>query len=1194
VKLFRTSAFTGKFHLRAVLLLSLAAAIFLPVRPVAAAAAGITYTGHILTINLTSDYEILQLSTSGANLVVTSNSGTTADPGAQDLGFSATTAPDIANTGSLTGGGGVMEIVVNGAEGRQSVRINGGAFPGMTIGPGGDIENTSFQTSGSEFQANLDVTANELLAVNVPVISSNLAPITFSADSMTLAATIGDLTWQTPVNLRQASSTARDIDLGGSSSGTLALTNTEINQVYAGLLRIGRLDNTGNIRLSAPVASPLTRHIELYSGGGIQDHNNTGTDLTVRSLGMAASTGIGVGGVFPTIEVNVTYLEAHTITGGIQVQQSTGPLTIGQVSSTLTGLDVIESGDIQVSTVDGSLYLADEDGQQTVSGGNDSSSIVLTANGLSSDLTSTADHDAVAAPGGSITLSAGRDIRFGTGGPFFDNDTQASGSLTLSAGRDITLDGFTDVVSDAYGKNTGGSVYGGAGRNISISNNTGDTASLGASGTVGAGVEMVTGPNGVLLISSQPDSLYSSSGDVMVSADRLVLASGSAISAGSHVVTIQPRSNNWTVNLGSTTDAALSTLELSDAELDRVTAGVLRIGDLTNTLALQITASITAPGCYTLSLFSRGAITDSTPGEQADLTVSNLALRSSSGIGASGPADLDIHVSNLAFTGDQTGVVIANTGPLAVSSVDGLASSSNTGGLVYLTAEGPLAFNASTYAAGILTGIANETAAPTDHLQVGPGITVRGIGGIALVAGDRIILQPGSAVRSESSFANLLFGFSDSDEVRGAEIRGLIQASTLTLQGSAYDDTVMIDFYTGEVQASDVSYYGGEGSDSLVINDSVAVIPHTYILTGASVTRDAGPEIILDSVAGVTINGGTASDTFTVTPSAEVAFNLSGGQPNLPTLPGDRLDVEFDEALSPSLNITSLVDGYAGSWSFDSLLQVDFSQVELLNPTPSLSLTNTDWMTTALQGTSTTYTITATNNSPFAVNGVRLSNPLPDGAVSATYTSTAAGGAAGNTASGTGAIDDILSMPHDSSVTYYFKVDIDPLAHGWLENIATLIGPGGLSAADDPDRLAPLVDLAITNTDGVIGVRPGLALAYTIVVTNSGPDTADGAVVSVPLDAGITGVTYTSNASGGATGSTSGSGAIHDTLVLPPGSSVTYWVTATVDPEAAGTFINTATVTAPAGTIDVDLTNNSSSDSDTVEPYYVCLPLVMR
>ncbi|MEN5182188.1 hypothetical protein ABE501_20810, partial [Comamonas testosteroni] len=73
--------------------------------------------------------------------------------------------------------------------------------------------------------------------------------------------------------------------------------------------------------------------------------------------------------------------------------------------------------------------------------------------------------------------------------------------------------------------------------------------------------------------------------------------------------------------------------------------------------------------------------------------------------------------------------------------------------------------------------------------------------------------------------------------------------------------------------------------------------------------------------------------------------------------------------------------------------------------------------------------------------------------------------------------------------------------------------------------------------------------------------------MSDPIPAGITAQSWTCAAQAGATCTTSGTGAITDTLAsFPPGSLVTYTVTATVSSTPPASIANTASATPPAGT----------------------------
>jgi uncharacterized repeat protein (TIGR01451 family) len=138
------------------------------------------------------------------------------------------------------------------------------------------------------------------------------------------------------------------------------------------------------------------------------------------------------------------------------------------------------------------------------------------------------------------------------------------------------------------------------------------------------------------------------------------------------------------------------------------------------------------------------------------------------------------------------------------------------------------------------------------------------------------------------------------------------------------------------------------------------------------------------------------------------------------------------------------------------------------------------------------------------------------------------------------------------------------------------------SATETPLRS----DLSITKTDGQSTDIPGTSITYTIVVTNDGPDAATDVLVVDIFAAALTAVTWTSIGSAGVVGNdVSGSGNINDTVsFIPVGSTVTYTVTATINPATTGSLANTATVSPPAGVTDADPADNSATDIDTLTP----------
>jgi len=250
-----------------------------------------------------------------------------------------------------------------------------------------------------------------------------------------------------------------------------------------------------------------------------------------------------------------------------------------------------------------------------------------------------------------------------------------------------------------------------------------------------------------------------------------------------------------------------------------------------------------------------------------------------------------------------------------------------------------------------------------------------------------------------------------------------------------------------------------------------------------------------------------------------------------------------------------------------------------------LSITKTDGVITAVPGGSVTYTITASNVGPDPATAT-VSDTFP-AILTANWTAVGAGGGT-VAASGSGNINEAVTLPVGGSVTFTVSATIAPSATGTLSNTATVsIGAGtsdpnpANNSATDTDTLTPQSDLSITKTDGVSTATPGGSVTYTITVSNAGPSNAPGSTVADTLPAALTG-TWTGVGAGGGTGTASGSGNINDTVNLPVGGSFTYTLSATISPAATGNLSNTATAATAGGVVDPNAANNSATDTDTL------------
>ena len=129
-----------------------------------------------------------------------------------------------------------------------------------------------------------------------------------------------------------------------------------------------------------------------------------------------------------------------------------------------------------------------------------------------------------------------------------------------------------------------------------------------------------------------------------------------------------------------------------------------------------------------------------------------------------------------------------------------------------------------------------------------------------------------------------------------------------------------------------------------------------------------------------------------------------------------------------------------------------------------------------------------------------------------------------------------------------------------------------------------IADLAITKTLTGSPV-PGLAITYTIVVTNTGPSPVTAASVTDVFPVALVAPAWTCTAdTGSSCAAASGTGNLATTVTLEAGDRATFTVTGLIAASATGLLVNTATVAAPAGAVDADPANNTATSSVPLAP----------
>jgi uncharacterized repeat protein (TIGR01451 family) len=109
----------------------------------------------------------------------------------------------------------------------------------------------------------------------------------------------------------------------------------------------------------------------------------------------------------------------------------------------------------------------------------------------------------------------------------------------------------------------------------------------------------------------------------------------------------------------------------------------------------------------------------------------------------------------------------------------------------------------------------------------------------------------------------------------------------------------------------------------------------------------------------------------------------------------------------------------------------------------NLAITKTDGVDFYVPGTSTTYTIIATNAGPsFLANG-KVVDALPPQVSTATWTATYSGVGSTGPASGSGPLNETISLAAGGTATFLFTVNIKSDATGDMTNTVTVSPPAG-------------------------------------------------------------------------------------------------------------------------------------------------------
>jgi hypothetical protein len=630
------------------------------------------------------DYTV---TTTGGAIVVTDISGNgdtliVAEPAAGQIKFVAAGRTFSVNGGAPLSGdsgnlslSGINSITVNqgGGDDTLSLQAFTNALPSLTIN--GDAGNDAVNFSGSiTFAANASLDANlqddsatpgtdsAFVASGVQLITSGTGAIDVRVSkSVSMGGRLqtqnGNLTVEAN---RQATTTSGAFTGVGISGGTIQTTGTgNVNVKGTG----GAGDFTNNNGVLVDSGGQV-----LATGGGT---------ITVMGDGGEGSGGASAGGSNLGVYISGSGSLINSTGGAVQVTGQGGTTN----DSNVLGVVLDELGTIET---DGAGTLTINGTGGTVNGGSttfvNSGGVFITPGDVNGDggivqSTGTGANagaiviNGVANPGGNGSAQGARVDAPGTvttvdGSISITGTGAACGNACLgtSIRGPVNATGAGSINLTGTGANSTGAfpthgVNVRTGGNVSTKDGDINVTGTGGNGTDNAGFNLAPTGTGTLQTTGN--------GNVLVNADTINIRPTAAanINAGTHAVTLRQKTNGTAVNLGSVVDSTPNTVELSNAELARVTAGTINVGDA-GSGAINVSANITRTAATNLSLNS-GANIDISGGSLASAG-GNVALNPGTNTFAS-LAGVDVNAGpsgtlTLASAKDLK-VVINNTTP---------------------------------------------------------------------------------------------------------------------------------------------------------------------------------------------------------------------------------------------------------------------------------------------------------------------------------------------------------------------------------------------------------------------------------------------------------------------------------------------------------------------------------------------------
>lgn len=348
---------------------------------------------------------------------------------------------------------------------------------------------------------------------------------------------------------------------------------------------------------------------------------------------------------------------------------------------------------------------------------------------------------------------------------------------------------------------------------------------------------------------------------------------------------------------------------------------------------------------------------------------------------------------------------------------------------------------------------------------------------------------------------------------------------------------------------------------------------------GISVTDTLDANLTFDAAS---FNGGTAGVTFTQN-GQDLTFDVGTLDPSVTA----SFSFDVDIASSATGNIdnvatvtTTDTDSNAANDTGNVVIAVQ-QQIDLI-------LTKDVDLATAVPGQDQlvyTFDITHDTDSSSDATNVVLTDTLPAGVVGAVINAPNATSTNFDTNTNTVTVE-FASIPVTSSETFTVTVDTDPAATGTVTNTGTITADGtDIDSSNNTDDAVTVLtpDFDITISKAVDNASPGPteSITYTIDLTNTGPSTAPGIVLSDDIPTGLTFVSGTLN---GSSPTITGSTLSFPAITLTPSGTAQATLNFTVDASSTGTITNTASTNDLSASGENNVNNNTATADITVIP----------